>query len=296
LNCVDENLDDSFTLYLGYGNTYLYDLNVVGDNTLLCGTQQLNVPIEDFVYGQINFAFKINCNSNLTWSVNGSILQVPFSEYSNLKCNNIQEQKITITLNTIDGISQDNIDNLSKNIANIYQVNISRVNITTRDNEEINQNDELIVSFSNASDSSEISHSSLVYNFSNLDQSQLLSTLQSSGISTNDVKVSALTFNESVGTERGCTQQDNNGVFSLYFGDLNNCIQNGSNSIPITTTISIAVVIGAFSVIIIMVGILMAIPATRNAIFPTKKVRSILQAKNMEVSMNENSIIGPGNN
>jgi len=269
----------------------LISSNLIGDNTLTCGNNVVNVPINTFEYGQFNFVFKIECNENITWSVNGSVLILSKEDLDNKLCSDVGTQKLVLTNSQQSTFSSPDIDSMKNNLASIYSINASRVNITQRPNDEYeNINGELIFSISsNSYDPTEEQHSSIIYNFTQSFQNEdpkLKQLFANTTLNKNDFAINTLTFNETVGKKSGCFMKDDSGnLLSLLLGNVDNCTPNSSliddNSSQSMTLapIIIGVVIGIFASILLTIAILMIIPGTRNAIFPRLKIRESIKKK-----------------
>jgi len=150
------------------------------------------------------------------------------------------------------------------------------------------------------------------------DQTKLASVFSGTNISSDDIKLNTLTFNETVGTQSGCYVKDPvTSFFSLLIGNDVECTSSSntatSNNNPQTTTdslstttapastnssnpaqnlnnnnsntgtslteIFIGVGVGIFASIVIMGAILVIIPGTRHAIFPTQKIREDIKKR-----------------
>jgi len=305
--------------FLGYAstNTYPTASNLIGDNTFLCGTQKMDIPITIFEFGQFNFKIKIICNDNITWSINGSLLILTADQILSRKCSQIDNQKLSLSFPQLTSFNNTQILNLRQNLAALSSIDISRVNVTQRPNDENKiKNGELVISIAKANGTDETEHSSVLYNFvSNYSDTQTLKNfLSNASINANDVNINTLTFNETVGTTKGCTLPPVGGLFTLLVGSLSNCTPTTNtptntlttNTINTTTSTStstsggsssqaqdfsttilpliIGITCGVIVSVIITVAIIMIIPGTRKAIFPTQKIRSSIKKKAMPSS------------
>jgi len=304
VNCV-EQLSLSTYIYLGYANTNPLSLkflnNSVGNNIFICGRNNLSIPIQYFLPGQYNFVAKVQCNENITWSLNGSVLELSRADLLSKPCSSISAQKFVIQVPEISTFSESEKDTLKSKIAEISNINLDRVNVTDRPNEEYkNKDGELIISIDKTS-SSEAEHSDVLYSFTQLfsNSSTLKNFLNDANILAKDARLKTLTFNETVGTIKGCFKEDNSGLVILALGSNDDCYKNPqitSTSITDTNTgntdtgattspnkidntpetslvpVYIAVVVGIFGSIILMTIILMIIPGTRNAIFKKQNI------------------------
>jgi len=120
-----------------------------------------------------------------------------------------------------------------------------------------------------------------------------------------------LTFNETVGTTPGCYVKDPDSSLlnflvignNLQCTSSNTPVQNGTGNTPqnltnnngsesnFLATLIIAVVIGVFSTLVIVVAILMIIPGTRNAIFPRSKTRNRIKKRIKDQEKKKKSLV-----
>jgi len=213
--------------------------------------------------------------------MNGSVLSLSKQDLASRTCSSVDHQKFILSISQIPNFSSEQLTTLQQNIATVYNISVSRVNITQRPNSQ-NQNTDgqIIISILKSNDSTELQHSAIVYNFTQMvtqDPSKFSTFLMNTNISSTSVKLNTLTFNETVGTQPGCFKKDPTNLSAeLLLGLDADCSPPSSSSNPIsqidqtsvTTQIFIGVIIGVLSSIVITVAILIIIPGTRNAIFP----------------------------
>jgi len=187
-------------------------------------------------------------------------------------CNNVDYQKVKITISQYSSCTDDQLERLRYNFATKYKINGSRIGITQiirRIDSEI----DLVVAILK-SNGIEMQHSSIIYNFAqsvNQNRSNLLEFLVATNISSDIVlQIKPLTFNETVGTTIGCF----NTVKSLLeFGNCtsNNIIPDSADKYPII----IAIILGVLAFFIITGSIMSIIPKTRNCIFGKREELSM---------------------
>jgi len=281
VNCIEQVNNNNY-IYIGYANTKSYETfpsNSIGDNTFKCGNNIINIPISAFQYGQFNFVYKVECNENITWSINGSVLILSQGDLMSRMCNTQSYQKFMLIDPSQYSFSTSQIETILLNFAQIANINPSRINITQRPN-EINQikDGELIFSITNST-GTEPAHSTVIYNFSK--NKNLKALFANTNINFDEVTMEILTFNETVGTKSGCFMKGINGNSSLVLGNIVNCYTSSTSNQPIFSDISpvlIGVVVGIVSTIIIISVILLLIPRIRaglfrNQVVPTEELK-----------------------
>jgi len=300
-------------IFLGYANTYEYAAftsDVVGDNTLLCGTTVTNITINAFQYGQYNFQIRLICNSNLTWSINGSVLILTSEQISQRLCSSIDLQKFVITASQVSTFSDSQQQLLQSHLAALADIDPSRINVTQSPNDQLQNIDgQLIVTISNPTDINEDSSAQVLYNFSqtfNPNTNYLQNFLSNSSIDANGVTVNYLTYNETVGTTKGCYMKQSDGtLLTLLLGSNSPCTPTNTAPTPSNTAstspnitnsqtlnpilqppasqslipIIIAAVLAVFGSVILIMVIMMAIPGVRRAVFPKEKIRRTIKKR-----------------
>jgi len=215
-------------------------------------------------------------------------------------CSDVDTQKFVITVPQISSFTASQTEALQANLAAAANVDPSRLNITQRPNDQNqNKDGDIIVSISKASDlQTEEEHSSIIYNLTQTFNSgnALKNFLSNSNINATSPTIKTLTFNETVGTTKGCYAPSPQGVSTLLFGSNVVCYtvtyngtmkelisqdSNDNGGVNPLTPVIIGVVIGVAASIILVVALLMAIPGTRRAIFPSMKVRDKILRKTM---------------
>jgi len=220
-------------------------------------------------------------------------------------------QKFVLSVPQISTFSDSQQNSLTETLANQFSIDITRINITQPPNDEyVNKNGQLIFSISNSNDTSDAEPASLVYNITQIfsDKTALKNFFSSANITPVDVLLNTLTFNESVGTAKGCYAQDGSGLFNLLINSNVNCYPSSPNgttynnissyytnspnndetsAISVSTGIIIAVVVAIFSSVVILFAILMIIPGTRYAIFPKLKIRHQIKERINQSEMKE---------
>jgi len=185
---------------------------------------------------------------------------------------------MVITTPQISQFSPSLTASLRTSLSQIYSINISRINITQKPNDEYqNVDGELILSISQST-GTEPEHSAIIYNltqeFQNTDK--LNNYLAGSNLTVKTPSIKTLTFNETVGSVTGCYKNQGSSL-ALLFGTIDSCIKNqGSSSNNIGTAsptvgIVVGVVIAVIASVVIMSGIAMLIPSVRKKIFVAVK-------------------------
>jgi len=202
------------------------------------------------------------------------------SDLNSRLCSNVEYQKFILTLIQNPSLSQDQMDILLQNFANLYDIEASSVNITQRPNAgNINQDSDLIFSIGSGTGTDP---SSIIYNFTQLmnqNPSKLSALFTNTNINTKigtsyNVQYKPLTFNETVGTTQGCFKKSDSSTLNLFIGTSEDCSPVTSDSSELTDSITptiIAAAIGVGVSIIIIIALLLIIPGTRNAIFKKSK-------------------------
>jgi len=259
-----------------------FDSKIIGDNTFYCGIKQMNLSIQSFVYGQQNFQQEIQCNSNFTWSLNGSIL---IASQSDIGAKNCTTEDFKFIIEVPIAVTFEQQQFLQSNVATYLQIDPARLNITQRPD---NENDgEMIFSILNGTDS-EISSPEALYHLSSTyanNNSIILGLLNQSKISVNQdqVTTSILSFNETVGTQIGCFYAPS---FTFLIGSTDLCTQQAETGVSVnpinyeTPAWVYGISFGSLFVLIIAVLLVVStIPGIRKKIFPIRTAREKLRAK-----------------
>jgi len=287
VNCIEKDILNNTFIYLGYANTKPFgnfSYQTIGDNTFKCGNNTIILPISYFVYGQFNFIIKIECNDNIIWSINGSVLTLSIDELNSKLCSNVDYQKVVLTALQTPSFSSAQLDNLKQNFVTVLNISSSRVNITQRPNDEnINTDGDIVVSVLKGN-GTEPEHSSIIYNFTSMisqNTSTISEFITNTNLSQASLKLTTLTFNETVGTNQGCFKTDPQTLLvNLYVNPNIDCSPKTSSPLSetnnpsdyVTTTI-IIVGIGVATTLIIVIVIILVVPVIKNSIFPNAKNR-----------------------
>jgi len=274
----------------------------------MCGNQTMDMPIPFYVYGQNNFQAKIYCSESLIWSINGSILIN--TDIQARGCDAVGYQTLIFTIPQSGVYNDQDFNNIQSAISTLTVISLERINVTQYPNSkkrQINEGQIVVqISSKDPGNANAIESSSAAYQINQLfanNSTQAtkaifngVGNLSSSTVSA--ITVNALTYNETVGITKGCYLKDpTTGISTLFSTGTNiGCytvngtfVNNNNNDdsqaqkeiqqSTTITTIVIAIVIGVVAVVILMTVILMIIPGTRQAIFPSQKVRDNIKRK-----------------
>jgi len=114
VNCVEQDSSNNTYIYLGYANTQEYSLysnNSIGDDTFKCGNNTVDINISYFIYGQYNFQSIVQCNENIVWSINGSVLTLSQNDLLSRLCSNTLYQKFLLTVSQTPSFTDSQLYN-----------------------------------------------------------------------------------------------------------------------------------------------------------------------------------------
>jgi len=268
-------------IYLGYANTndgLSFSDSSVGDNVIMCGSNAIYPEFTFQANGQYNFVYVVDCTNTITWALNGSVLVFNQADFSTRTCSSIGVQKITLSLTTSPmNITTQQQQTLASNLVESAGVEAGIINVSVSTSTNTYQNHEIVVS---VYDNSTTSSAAVIYNLTKLytsDPTTIPNLLTKSNINYSSVSVQTLTFNETVGTQRGCIKNVSNSLIALY-GD-NNCPTpiipqtNGAvespSSIENANVMIVLIIVSVVSLVgVILTLTVMFVKPLRQCVFP----------------------------
>jgi hypothetical protein len=174
---------------------------------MTCGGNKMNLNLsQEFKsYGQYNFILAVACTENLVWALNGSVLNVTKEIYEARSCSNMG-QKFVLTLTSgAMNITFEQQQLLQQQLIYTAGLQPGSINVDVSSN-PTNQNfdHQIVVTINDNASGSLIHNLTQIYN---KDSTKLSELLNGSNITHSSVDIKTLTFNETVGTQRGCAKK-----------------------------------------------------------------------------------------
>jgi len=252
----------------------------------MCGDKIIDSNIEFQGNGQYNFVLSVICKQSLTWVLNGSTLTYNPSDQQIQTCASIGFQKSIISISTLNptNISLSQQLSLQSGFSSYFSnVEPGRINVTVNSNDDNTSHNILLTIFNNGT----IPSSSLVYNLTKTfqeDSSPITRIIVNSNITYSSISHTTLTFNETVGTKRGCYNEDEIGsdTFSVIFGN-NNCskllLSTDQSSEKTAILVVLVIVCCIIFLAIFATAAIIFVKPLRQKVFPHEKKRDERESK-----------------